>query len=194
MSKNLFIYDEIASNSLIQSQRWKPRTFAQQISKVGWYRWLQANSELFNILVKILWKHTYFEDLTHNFNPEKSQVPIPNLDSFDAESEYPTKLAYSIINQIDSWCDLNDCEFLVINTGFFKTKKMSSYDQKFYEWFKNDSLKLKGIYHDNSPCIQKQIVSNLDEIRISGDSHPNEKGAKIIADCTWGKLEKEIGD
>ena len=188
LSKNLFIYDENSPDSLIKSQRWKPKEFTIKLSKKGWYRWLQGNSEIANIIVKVLWKHVFFEDLTHNFNPEKSEVSIPTLDSFEIESNYSTHLANSILNKIEDWCDLNGCEFLIINTGFFENETMSIYDQNFYDWIQKNGEETEGLYFDNNECVQSNTDSSLSELKIPGDSHPNEKGAKIITDCTWEKI------
>lgn len=71
LSKNLFIYDQSAPNSLIRSQRWVPISFLNNLGQKRWYRWLQSNSHIANIAVSVLWKNIYFKDLTDNFNPEK---------------------------------------------------------------------------------------------------------------------------
>ncbi|MEQ9310689.1 MAG: SGNH/GDSL hydrolase family protein [Balneolaceae bacterium] len=189
LSKNLFIIDEEYPDSLIKSQRWIPKSFLTKLSTKNSYRWLQANSELFNILVKVFWKHFYFDDLTYDFNPDKSQVPIPSISSFAEDSEYSTKLARSLIDKMEDWCNQKGCEFIVINTGFFEDDNMSSFDQKFYESIQKSNQNLSVEYLDNTECVKFRAHSNLDEFKIPGDSHPNEKGAKIIAECSWEKLQ-----
>jgi hypothetical protein len=64
LSKNIYV---AKGDSLIKTQRWKPRQFMFDIGQLTWYRWLQANSDLANLVVKVLWKHVYYQDLTNNF-------------------------------------------------------------------------------------------------------------------------------
>ena len=194
LSKNLYVFDENEPDSLIKSQRWEPKTFLRNLGQKNWYRWLQAHSELANIAVKVLWKYAYFEDVTYNFDPEKSKVPIPSLNSFDENSEYSTRLANALLNRIDYWCDLNGCQFIIVNTGFFEKENLSMYDQKFYDWLQKPEQKTDMTYFDNIECVLSRIDSTLDEIRIPGDSHPNEEGAEIIADCTWNTLVNVLGN
>jgi len=194
LSKNLFIYNQSTPYSLIKSQRWAPRSFLNNLGQKRWYRWLQSNSHIANIAVSVLWKNIYFKDLTDNFNPEKSSVPIPSLDSFAEESDYSNKLTNAILEKINSWCDLNGCKFLVINTGYFEMEQMSIYDQKFYDWVRYDTLNHNFNYFDNVACVQEKAGLNLDEIKISGDSHPNERGSQIIANCTWEILASELAN
>ncbi|RNC79921.1 MAG: hypothetical protein ED557_12360 [Balneola sp.] len=187
LSKNLYVYDESLPDSLEKSQRWTPRAILPYLAHKKWYRWIQANSQLGNIVIKLLWRNLYFKDLTKNFDPQKSTVRIPDLDSFSEESDYSTLLGTAILDKIENWCTQNGCEFIVITTGFFEEKKMSMYDQQFYKWYQLSSDQKENFF-DNYACVQDKIISSLDEIKIPGDSHPNEEGAQIIANCTWEKL------
>lgn len=194
LSKNLYVYDPNAPDSLIKSQRWKPRSFMFKIGQKNWYRWLQANSELANVMVKLLWKNVYFKDVTSDFDPEHSEVPLPSLDSYSEKSDYSNRLTNAILEKIDAWCDENGCEFLIVNTGFFEKENMSMYDKKFYTWLQDSTRQTEGVYFDNIDCVQSNVDSSLDELKIPDDSHPNEEGAKIIADCTWEKLVNKLGN
>ncbi|GAB5409497.1 MAG: hypothetical protein BalsKO_18620 [Balneolaceae bacterium] len=194
LSKNLFVYDPTFPDSLIPSQRWRSKSFVNKLSNKKWYRRFQANSEIANIIVKVLWNNLYFEDLTGNFDPELSTVPIPSLGSFQNDSDYSNLLAHSILKKIDRWCKQNSCEFLIVTTGFLEDKNMSSFDKKFYDLLKDPDQKFDIEYFENSQCVQTRANSNLDELRIPGDSHPNKKGAKIVADCTWEKLVNKLGN
>jgi hypothetical protein len=45
-------------------------------------------------------------------------------------------------------------------------------------------------FFDNTACVDSTVSGNLESIRIPEDSHPNEEGARIIADCTWQWLKR----
>lgn len=190
LSKNLFVYDEV-SDSLVKSQRWKPRPFFTKLGNKTWYRWLQEHSELMNIIVKILWKFVYFDDLTDSLNQEETKVIIPNEEQFDPESEYSLRLSQKMTERMDDWCTNNDCRFIVATTGFFDQVKPDIYTSGFYEWL-NNSESLSYSYYDITPCILDKSGKDLESIQISGDSHPDETGASIIADCSWNWLEDEL--
>ncbi len=192
LSKNLFISQD--SLNLIRSQRWEQRSFSKKIAHHHWYRWLQTHSDLFNILVKILWKNVYFEDLTHNFDPDKSEVQLPSLSSFEESSNYSNQLTVSLLSRLDNWCKTNNCELMVITTGFFEIDKMSVYDRNFYE-FVSDSISIPfDFYYDNSNCVAEKADGNLSNLKIPEDGHPNENGAQAIADCSWNILVNKLGN
>lgn len=192
LSKNLFVYK--SPDSLVNSQRWKPKRSLKNITKKNWYRWFQQHSDLANIIVKVLWKYAYFDDITSNFDSNSSEVPIPSLNDFDVSSGYSTQLSYGIINKMSSWCELNECEFIIINTGFFEEETMSVYDHNFYDSVINSELSDKEIYFDNSSCVSNGFTVSLDDLRIPGDSHPNARGAKAIAECSWNILVNKLGN
>jgi len=188
LSKNIYIFDPSAPDSLMRSQRWQPRALMRYFEQRKSYRWLQANSELANILVKLMWRNLYFKDLTHEFDPAKSSVEIPELESFSEDSEYSLNLGAAILDKLDSWCTQNGCEFLVFTTGFFDDETMSAYDEKFYRYYKTTLLETREHFFDNQACVEDRASSGIQELIIPGDTHPNEQGAKTIADCTWEEL------
>ncbi len=182
LSKNLFV---LQNDSLIQSKRWKPQQFMFSLGKKGWYRWLQAHSQLANIVVKVLWKNVYFDDVTNNFDSKKSSTIIPNYDEFSLESNYSTELGMALIERMQNWCASNNCELIVTTTGYFEQNKSDTHTAKFYNSILTNGLAYELPFYDNSPCVDSLASHNLDGIRIPGDSHPNEEGASIIAECTW---------
>lgn len=189
LSKNLLIYDESAPDSLIKSQRWKPNEFMFSLGRKSWYRWLQAHSELMNGVVKVLWRNLYHKDITSNFDPEKTSVPIPPLDSFNQGSDYPNKLGNQILVEMNKWCLANNCKLLIGTTGFFNGKDISDYDKAFYKWISESEWSRNGVYNDITPCVAKAAHNDFNSITIKEDTHPNKDGAAIISDCTWKWLE-----
>ena len=196
LSKNLFVIEPGNPGSLVQSQRWRPRSFFIGLGRQGWYRWLQGHSDLMNILVKILWRYSYFTDLTKNFDQKSASVLIPGEEQFSLESDYSNTLGYLLLERLQSWCDINNCTLLVGTTGFFKEYpgEESPYTYKFYQTFKDSAtITSRNIpFFNISPCVNSASGNNLDSIRITGDSHPNEGGSRIIADCTWSWMKEFI--
>lgn len=189
LSKNLFIYDETAPDSLIRSQRWEPREYMFSLGQKKWYRWLQAHSQLMNGIVKVLWRNLYHKELTSDFDPEKSSVPIPSVENFSPESDYSNKLGNQVLTNMSNWCVANDCKLLIATTGFFSAQDISPYDSTFNQWISDSEWTSKALYHDITPCVMSAANNDLDSITIPGDSHPNKEGAAIITDCTWNWLE-----
>ena len=192
LSKNLFVYDE-ASDSLILSQRWKPNIFFTELGNKRWYRWLQKHSELMNIIVKVLWKFVYFEDVTHSFDQAEATVPIPTEEQLNPESTYSLLLAQKVTQQMDDWCMVNGCRFIMATTGFFDASVPDEYTSRFYSWLTtSDSLSYP--FYDITGCVLENTGNDLPSIQIPGDSHPNEQGANVIADCSLNWLESELSN
>ncbi len=189
LSKNLFV---LQNDSLIKSKRWEPQQFMFSLGKKGWYRWLQAHSHLANIIVKILWKNVYFNDVTNNFDIEKSSTTIPKYEEFSLDDDYSVNLGMALIERMQNWCASNNCELVVTTTGFFEQNKADTHTAKFYNSILENGLPNDLLFYDNSPCVDSLASHNLDGIRIPGDSHPNEEGASIIAECTWQWLPSAL--
>lgn len=187
LSKNLYV---LQGDSSIQSQRWKPREWMFEISRKGWYQKLQANSQFFNLVVKVLWAKVYFDDLTHNFDANKATVPVPDPDIFNIESEYSLRLGKLLLHKMHQWCITNNCELIVTTTGYFSRKEPPKHTQRLYEWLNTTDSDF--YFFDNTSCVASLAQQNLSAITIPGDSHPNEKGAQFIADCTWQKLSEKL--
>ncbi len=190
LSKNLYVIDPEQKNVLIKTQRWKPRKFMFSLGQTRWYRWLQANSDLMNIVVKLLWKFAYFEDLTSDFSPQKTEAPIATLSDYLLESTYSLELSKLIVNEMDNWCYANNCTFILATTGFFDPNTELNHTNRFYNWLKENPQEY--LFYDISPCVLKGANGNLKTIQIPEDSHPNKKGAKIISECTWQWLSIEL--
>lgn len=189
LSKNLFIYDESAPDSLVKSQRWEPREYMFSLGRKNWYRWLQAHSELMNGIVSVLWRNLYHKELTSDFDQEKSSVPIPPTESFSSESDYSNKLGNQILAEMNKWCAANNCKLLIATTGFFSREDLSTYDSTFYQWISESEWSSNSLYNDITPCVMEASKNDLDSITIPGDTHPNKEGAAIISECTWNWLK-----
>ena len=193
LSKNIYV---VKDDSLIKSQRWKPRAIMQSLGKQGWYRWLQGKSELFNLVVKVLWKNVYFKDLTKEFDQNKTSVLIPENNQLFIESEYSLELGIKLFEKINSWCVKNGCELIITTTGFFPHVKESFHTNRLYQSLLDTSSVLSADikFIDPSSCVDSTINSNYESIIIPGDTHPNKKGSSVIADCTWKLLQNELID
>lgn len=187
LSKNLYVIN--SSGELEPSIRWQPREFFFSLGRKGWYRWLQSKSELMNGIVTFLWQNAYFNDITNNFDPERSDAVIPGPDSFSIESEYSLTLSMLLVQKVSDWCRENDCDLILTTTGFFPSPQEGEHTWRFYRQLADGEIP-DITFYDNTPCVMDQAGGDLDSIRIPGDSHPSEEGAAIIADCTWDWLHK----
>ncbi|MDR9416776.1 MAG: hypothetical protein RI564_10855, partial [Gracilimonas sp.] len=183
LSKNLFVLE---GDSVIKSQRWKPRDWMFSIGRQGWYQCLQAHSDFFNLVVKVLWAKVYFNDLTHGFDPQKTEVPIPDNSEFLINSDYSLRLANHILHNMNNWCSENDCELIITTTGYFSIEDPPAHTYRLYEWLKEQNHDFT--FFDITPCVDDLAQNDLSSITIPDDGHPNERGAEIIAKCTRQKL------
>jgi len=182
LSKNLFV---LQNDTLIKSMRWQPQAFMFELGRKGWYRWLQANSDIANILVKLMWKHLYFKDLTNNFDAEESSYLIPDYDDFLLESDYSLDLGLKLISRMQNWCAANNCKLIVTTTGFFEQRETPNHTSKLYNSILESGLPNNIPFYDNTPCVTNLASNDLNNIRIPIDLHPNELGGELIATCTW---------
>lgn len=189
VSKNLFLYPDFPqTDTLIRSQRWEPGSIQKRIHHKKWYRTLQRHSHLANISVKVLWRYFYFNDLTNDFNPEKSSVPLPPPVIFTEDTDYGAALGNQLFLELDGWCAERGCKMVVTTTGFFKEEKISFHTEKFYSQFAEFSSISNLTFSDNTRCVSDKINGNYDSIIIPLDTHPDETGAQMIAECTAGWL------
>lgn len=188
LSKNLYV---LQRDSLLKTQRWQPREFMFRLGQKRWYRWFQAHSDLANLIVKVFWKNFYFIDLTDDFNPQNTSVPIPKESDFLLSSDYSLELGKLLIGKMQAWCSDNNCELIVTTTGFFDKESQPNHTTKLYEWLleHHASSASELNFFDNTECVQNKAAENLETIQIPNDSHPDEKGAAIIAECTWSWLD-----
>ena len=185
LSKNLFVLSDSTNHTLMSSQRWAPRSMFKNLSSRGWYRSLQAHSHLMNVFVKLLWKHAYFKDVTHNFSLENSTVPIPNHSQFNIESSYSFNLSIALLHRMQDWCKRNNCELILTNTGYFDPSHTDSHTLRLHNYLSNTN---DFNYIDLYPCVSKSVNGNFSTIQIENDGHPNEQGADLIATCFINKL------
>jgi hypothetical protein len=191
LSKNLWVLDETGS-ALVKSQRWKPRNLFILLGRQPWYRWLQEKSRVMNLVVRLAWQHLYFKDLTYNFNPEKSRVLIPDTEHFNPENDYSKFLSYKIIEKMQEWCTINQCNLLVTTTGFFEKNHTEPHTWLFYNSLLHENVPFP--YVDNTECILEKGGDSIDLIIIPGTDHPDERGSQYIAECSWKWLRPYLNE
>lgn len=188
LSKNLFVIDT-ETEGLIPSQRWEPNEFLFRMNRTATLRWLQTHSVLANRLISQLWKTVYFADVTDNFNPETSSVPIPEIEKLYVESDYSLQLSRLLFERMDNWCRENGCELIVATTGFFvNDADVSPHTEKLYNSILESGITEGVPFLDITPCVEEITGGDINSVRIPGDSHPNEEGAAMIADCLTNEL------
>lgn len=184
LSKNLYVLDSSENLKLIDSKRWQPRPFLQKLGRKDLYRKLQAHSDLMNLIVKFLWRYFYFEDLTHDFDPEKSETQIPDLTAYEENNPYSLELSKALFGKMETWCEENDCSLVIANTGFFSSEMVDPYTTQIHQFLKDSTDSYLNIY----PCMNEKVNGDFSQIQIPGDSHPDETGSRMIADCLIEQL------
>ena len=191
LSKNLYVIDE-ELGELVESIRWEPRPFFFALGRMGWYRWLQRQSELMNGIVTFLWQNFYFNDITNGFDSETSPVPVPDHKHFELDSDYSLRLAEMLFSKISDWCKEQNCKLMVATTGFFEQTEDNPHTHRLYRAMKAGEIRGSFNFHDNTSCVMNAADNELESISIPGDSHPDERGVRIIADCTYEWLDKVL--
>jgi hypothetical protein len=189
LSKNLFILTDSTEYRLIQSQRWKPHSLSINLPTKNWYRSLQAHSELANVIVKLLWRNVFFDDLTSQFSIDESTVPIPEYHQFNITSNYSLDLSIALLERMNNWCIDNKCDLIITNTGFFDIDQTDPHSYRLHEYLKDSPY---YDYYDIFPCVSNSVESDFLSIQIPNDSHPNEIGSRIIFECIIANLPANL--
>ena len=99
-----------------------------------------------------------------------------------------------------NWSQKNNCKLWVTNTGWGKTleNELKVGDKSkleptiAFQTISRDFFEqLKIPYFDNTDSVNLQRSDNPKSYVIPLDCHPNEKGAKLIADIIWKNFLRE---
>jgi len=98
----------------------------------------------------------------------------------------------ALFHRINQWCKQHHVKLLVITTGFnaFYPNDIHDPTKVFLEQAKS-FFSSENIAYNDSSQIFKQAVAGKN-IQIPGDQHPNELGAKIIAQINWPWIKEQI--
>lgn len=176
--RNLFVLD---GDSLLHSMRWRERGIKRWLDNSTLFNWLQEKSFFISGLQTFFWTY-YFEDVTRGFNPQTSQVPIPDLSLLVEGSTYPADLTKRLYQKLGKLADERGIPIFVTTTGFIKDDFFHSYDRVVFNELTELLSSLDIPYHDITPNFFNHIDGDYSSVTIPGDGHPNAEGAALMAE------------
>lgn len=153
--------------------------------------WLYEHSSLLQFIRNNL-------SLAH-INQEKSikantnnKYTIPLSTDLEFEDAHAIAYAQALFIAIDEWCQQHQAKLLVVTTGFNAFYPADAHDPtRVFLSSAEDFFAKYGIaYHDISTDFQKSVEGKVFQLPV--DKHPNELGAKVIAELSWPWLKAQM--
>jgi lysophospholipase L1-like esterase len=116
-------------------------------------------------------------------------IPIPRSSDVNVDAEFSREFGKALFRRLKGWCAENNVNLLVVTTGWFAfgekdpTEPTTAFLETADEFFDSEAIP----YFDPTGLLAAQ-KENARSYIWSGDSHPNEKGARLIANSVWGWL------
>lgn len=158
-----------------------PRRLKSFVNAIPGYAWLLEHSHLLQLARRVM-------------VPKPSRVsdegPPPAPEPDDAVA-----LGRALFVRMQAWCEARDIELLVLTTGYqdsphFGAQRYPSL--RFLEgapaFFDERSVE----FHDLAPALGQRSGGDWDAISIPDDGHPNERGARLVAELAWPWLEPRL--
>jgi len=188
LARNLYVYD---NETLIASQRWRQRGIKTFLDDSKIYKFLQENFHIFSGIQRFFWRW-YFQDLTHNFDPKKTLVQIPEPEAFDEDSDYIVSLSYQLLSKLKRLADSKNIPVWITTTGFLVQDRLTIYDSNAYSSLDSLTQQLHLPYHDITPKLIERIDNDFSKIEIEGDDHPNPEGSVYISNLIYENIGQKI--
>jgi len=158
------------------------------------YHWLADNSHLIQALRRVFLSGSFRTSCADGEELlPKDPIPIPETSDSDVDVRISTLFGQALFRRLRGWCLANDADLLVITTGWFAfgdkdpTEPTNAFIGTAEEFFGAEAIP----YFDPTTILKTQRNSAHSFI-FAGDSHPNEKGARLIAESVWGWLRSEL--
>jgi len=127
--------------------------------------------------------------------------PILGLGMHNAETDVTTEsqdtkavmLAQHIFERMIEWCRKRNVTFIAVTTALHNPPYDGNNASELFmagapQFFGSHEVK----YFDGSPLLIDRKQDHTSPIRIEGDGHPNEEGARLIAEINWPFLEAQL--
>src|SRR5882724_1185431 len=107
------------------------------------------------------------------------------------------QLEKAIFLRLRDWCVVHDCQLFVVTAGFnafpdFPLGRTGNVNKVFLDaapkFFSENGIN----FHDIGPDLFASAHGDFRQITIPGDFHPDERGAKLVADFTWAWLKPQL--
>lgn len=186
--RNLFVLEE---DSLISSLRWRERSLKRWLDSNNLFKWIQEKSFFVSGLHTFLWTY-YFEDLTDNFNPHTTQVPIPDLNLLAEGGSYSAELASKLYEELIHLTYERELPLFITTTGFIKDEFFHVYDRVVFSDLDYILTSLNIPFHDITPEFYDRINGDFNSVTIPGDGHPNAEGAALMAELIGAFMMNQL--
>jgi lysophospholipase L1-like esterase len=158
------------------------------------YHWLLDNSHLVQVLRTVVLSGRFHIACQSNeiFSPE-NPIPVPQFTSADVDAKHSRELGQALFRRLRDWCAENNVDLLVVTTGWFAfgdknpSEPTNNFLESAEEFFDSEGIR----YFDPTSILEAQ-KENAHSFIWPGDGHPNEKGARLIANSVWGWLRLEL--
>ena len=100
-------------------------------------------------------------------------------------------LGQALFIRLKKWCEDNGSVLLVTTTGWHDIHAIKDGDEStkaFMDVADDFFLSMDIPFSDISNSVSKVKKNNREEYVIEGDGHPNEMGAKLIAETSWNEF------
>ncbi|MCH8124224.1 MAG: hypothetical protein IH853_14025, partial [Bacteroidetes bacterium] len=98
------------------------------------------------------------------------------------------RLGTALFQRLKEWGDRNGTKIFVINISWRKPDNILMQLNPTQKFFSESDLvfsKLRIPYLNISAQLHERMANSKSRLTIDGDPHPNEQGARIIAESTW---------
>jgi hypothetical protein len=196
IKRKLYSLKDNASAKLTREKLEKPAVKALLNSLPG-YEFLLEHSHLLQLLRKA------FYGQPTQIHPGNGGAAVENF--FDGPQSmelkvrgaYSARLGQALFLRLHEWCKERNVALLVTTTGWHK-ERADSESEPTADFMRSadDFFRSRSIpFNDISSVTRGMVDESPQRYIIAGDWHPNELGAKIIAENIWSFfLEEQLGE
>lgn len=165
------------------------------------YTWLLAHSHLVQFARRVV-AGTTTPALAPPRVPDVAETPgaAPAPPPEPADAPDAVRLGRALFTRLDAWCRAHDCRLVVVATARPRADRPgvgTSHSTAVTDAFKRIApgfFKELGVsWHDLVPSIVAAAAPRSGEYEIPVDGHPNEAGARLLADHIWPAIEGDLG-
>lgn len=194
----IYFNNDDIGRSLNRHKYYNPDSFLEKIKTTfnnsSFYQWLLEHSNFLQWIRKSMVNISLKKSSQAEVPAGENDIIIPgtSLDSNDMHRSII--MEERLFVEINNWCAKRNISLMVLTTGWFFKSSMTMNDPEFVflqsagSFFSTHSIP----FYDLTPFVANEIERNSKEYIIENDYHPNEKGAKIIADNSWHSINNVI--
>ncbi len=119
---------------------------------------------------------------------DEGPPPAPDPDE-------PVLLAGALFDRLHAWCDAREIDLVVLTTGFQDSPHFGAQRYPSLRFLASAPVffEARSIpFSDLAPALLEAAGGSLESVSIPGDGHPNEEGARLMAELAWPALESHL--